>query len=167
MQVKTKKTKVYKHSCKGCGHTFYKDNPCDPEYCKNCDEICAKFETEELEIDLMSFKCPKCGKWIEGSVHLQLYITNVKKLAFATQITHYRHAHRCWDKNWGYNGHYYRRASHFGDYHAEKKKINNQIKRALMTKHKDFYLENGFTAMDFRLQDDELKTIKKANELYV
>ena len=60
---------------------------------------------------------------------------------------------------WGYNGHYYRRAAKFGNYDDEKRKMNNEIKRAIIRKLKDFFIENEFKSDDFRLKDNDEKTI--------
>jgi hypothetical protein len=111
------------------------------------------------------FFCPICGSHFSGSSFLASQIENPPDLWLANMIMHYRHKHRKWDSQWKY----IQRNCKEGTYETEKKKVNNQIKRALL-KSKEFLtfaVENGVTKESFlRLLDNEEKTVELVNKKF-
>ncbi|MFW5705091.1 MAG: hypothetical protein ACOCXG_04595 [Nanoarchaeota archaeon] len=109
--------------------------------------------------------CPICGGTFSGSSFLASQIKILPDLWIANMITHYRHDHRSWDKQWRYISWNCKPET----YDIEKKKVNNQIKRALL-KNKEFFkfaINNGVTKDSFlRLQDNEEKTIELINKKF-
>lgn len=106
--------------------------------------------------------CPICGHTVKSSDHLaKVFKNNQRRRWLANMITHYRHTHiTSWNKYWGYNGWYYREASHFGDYDEEKKKVNERAKREILHKAFDFMMSIGITVDDVKaLQGTEPYTI--------
>ena len=168
MKFFEEQSRYYEYCCTECGNTFsHEYSEIDPEKCYECGAYYHPFEEDAIDEKVTYTECPLCQEEIKVSQHLLANIKNKKTLFFANLITHYRHVHRTsWNKNWGRNGYYYRQASYFGDYDTEKKKVNNQIKRALIRKLKSFFKENRFVRQDFYLKDDEEKTIELIHKTF-
>lgn len=103
--------------------------------------------------------CPICKREFDGSSFLASEIKDKKDLWLCNIITHYRHEHREWDKQWRYIDSHCRPET----YDIQKLKVNNQIKRALIRNKvfREFIISNGLTKHNFlNLKDNEPKTIE-------
>jgi hypothetical protein len=110
-----------------------------------------------------NFFCPVCNDYFKGSNHLlEVFGGNKKSLWIANMVTHHRHHHiTSWNKRW--DGTY--QDSDFNKnfiYDFEKMKLNEQAKRQIITKCKDFIVYHKITVDDLLLlKDNEPKTIEK------
>lgn len=76
-------------------------------------------------------------------------------------VTHYRHAHRAWDKSAGYLVRMYGRAT----YERQKNKVNEQAKRQIIRKAKDYMRHHGVTQAHLEtLQHTTEETMKIAGK---
>ena len=108
--------------------------------------------------------CPSGNHLFNGSTYLgNLFADDPKAKWLANMVTHYRHNHiKSWNRNWGYNGHYYRKAYNFtkDQYARRKHEINERAKRQIARKAKAFLLANGIGISTLlKLEGTEQETI--------
>ncbi len=116
---------------------------------------------------LEKFICPICKDVITRSEYLAGVFSDEPKLEYiANLVTHYRHAHiSSWNRMWGHYGRSYRSAAKFGDYEAEKKKVNERAKRQLIRSCYPIFVLLDITAEMFtRLENTDRYTLQIANE---
>lgn len=107
--------------------------------------------------------CPLCKTTFQESDYLKTVIPDPKVLWIANMITHYRHNYiKSWNKCWGYGGGRYR-SGWFGDYDAEKTKVNNRAKRQIIRQAAIFLKHHGIDATHFeQLQQNDYETLALA-----
>lgn len=142
----------------------------DEDYVRAVERI-RKLKAEHIEI-LNSIKeklfCPICSSEFLGSDYLRVVFKDYKTRWLANMVTHYRHNHiTSWNKCWGKNGSRYR-SNWFGDYDAEKMKINERAKRQIIRKAKQYLNTNGINVSHFlELENTEERTITLATKVLV
>lgn len=113
--------------------------------------------------------CPLCDNMFTASDHLAVVFAGRPRAEWlANMVTHYRHRHiTSWNKMWrGFPGAAYRRAAHFGDYEAEKSKVNERAKRQLLRRARAWLIQAGVTADDFAaLRGTTEETLRFARRL--
>ena len=105
-------------------------------------------------------QCPICGSSWNGSDYLDTVFDDDRRLWLANMITHYRHEHREWDKQWRY----IERNCRDGEYERQKRIINEQAKRQILRKCKWFLVDHGFTPADFGAMQGTTKQTRELAE---
>ena len=94
-----------------------------------------------------------CSKYLST-----VFPNDEKALWLANMVTHYRHDHRAWDRQYSYVSARYGQEA----YDRQKAVINEQAKRQIIRKCYKFLLGNSFTVKHFmKLKSDE-KTLQLA-----
>ncbi len=110
------------------------------------------------------FYCPIAQDYFQLSDYLkEVFKDKPKALWLANMVTHYRHYHiTWWNKCWGRHGYKYQ-GNWFQDYDAQKRKVNEQAKRQIIRKCREFMNFHQIRVDDFReLQFNDEKTIQLA-----
>lgn len=89
--------------------------------------------------------CPICESHFATSDYLSTVFTDDKTLWLANMVTHYRHEHRAWDRTHPYISKRYGQET----YEHQKSIINEQAKRQIIRKSRDFLLEHGIGIEQF------------------
>jgi len=156
-----KKSHLYIYECSKCGNEIYKYYEISPKKCFNCNSkntFNSKVETVSIEKQY----CPICNNYFQTSTYLALKIKDKHVLWLANMVTHHRHDHiNWWNKMWGDYGQYYSNGwYHYSDYDSLKIKVNEQAKRQILRKCKQYMIDNGFTVEHVKqLQNTDEKTI--------
>lgn len=108
-----------------------------------------------------SFYDPISGTYQPESEYLSTIFECQKTKWFANMVTRYRHTHiKWWDRCWGRDGGRYQ-GNWFGDYEEEKAKVNEQAKRQIIRKCRDYLIHHKVPLEALEsLQNTEEKTIQ-------
>lgn len=125
---------------------------------------------EQLSIDgsaspykhyITAMICPLCKRQINQSEFLASVIEDKKVLYLANLITHYRHDHISWDRQWSYM----QRKHPMWDYEECKSQVNERAKRQYIRKAYPLFRSMGITAGHFaQLMNTDDKTLGVANK---
>ena len=111
---------------------------------------------DEDDNDAYGCLCPLCNRWFRGSEYLETVFKEPRPLLLANLITHYRHEHLHYDKNYGFVVHYKGYATR-DEYRSD---INERAKRQYARKCTEWLKANGFTVEDVqKLKGTTPKTV--------
>lgn len=152
---------LYHYECVDCENQFTRKFKTDENICFECSNSTSfSCDTETFEEDVIY--CPICAEYFKASSHLSNVIKDEHILWLANMVTHYRHNHiKYWNRMWCKYGNRYRHGW-FDDfkYNELKTKVNEQAKRQILRKCKQFMIENGFTVNHVKqLEHTDDKTI--------
>lgn len=109
-----------------------------------------------------SIYCPICESYVEASAYLNSIFNTPQQRWFASMVTHYRHHHRAWDRSAGY---LVRKYGH-DTYERQKHRINEQAKRQIMRKAKEYMAFHGVSQAHVKaLLHTTAETMKVAEKL--